>query len=130
MQATLKREMTAVEFEKFVSLEEGKIRGHYHYGGDADVRLQRPPIFSAAVTQWPHIFADRLCCHPLKDPTLFGEMWASIALTQRPPIRLPQEAFFLFQFHRQIDHFCHFRRFFFFKFLLLKHVKRSLKDQK
>ena len=121
--------MTAVEFEKFVSLEEGKIRGHYHYGGDADVRLQRPPIFSAAVTQWPHIFADRLCCHPLKDPTFFGEMWASIALTQRPPIRLPQEAFFCFNFIDKLIIFAIFDDFF-FKFLLLKHVKRSLKDQK
>ena len=25
--------------------------GHSHYRGDADVRLQRPPIFSVAVTQ-------------------------------------------------------------------------------
>ena len=50
---------------------------HSHYGGDADVRLQRPPIFSAAVTQWPHIFADCLCCcHPKIStcPTFFGDM--------------------------------------------------------
>ena len=43
-------------------------------------------------------------------------MGSSIALTQRPSIfciRLPQEATFLFQFYRQIDNFCHFRRFFF-----------------
>ena len=41
--------------------------GHSYYGVDTDVRLQRPPIFSATVTQLPHIFADCLCCH-LKTP--------------------------------------------------------------
>ena len=30
--------------------------GHSHYGSDTDVRLQRPPILSVAVTQRPHIF--------------------------------------------------------------------------
>ena len=48
-----------------------------------------------------------------KDPTFVG---SSIALTQRPPIfyiRLPPGSYVLFKFHQQIDHFCHFRWFFF-----------------
>ena len=82
------------------------------------------------------------CCHPMtpcfcwssllspKDPTFFWwNVDSLIALTQRPRIfciRLPQGSYFLFQFHRHIDHFCHFRCLFFCKFLLLKY---SLKDQ-
>ena len=68
---------------------------HSHYGGDADIRLQRPRMLSpndpivllivSAVTQWPHIFADYLCCHP-KTPYFWWNVSSSIALTQRPPI--------------------------------------------
>ena len=83
------------------------------------------------------------CCHPMtpyvcwlslqmlspNDPlaTVLGEMWAFQSL--KDPlfcIRLAhQEANFLFQFHPQTNHFCHF--FFWLQILLLK---RSLKDQK
>ena len=102
--------------------------GHSHYGGDADVRLQRLPIFSAGVTQWPifllivsavtkrlHIFLVKCGLfdhsHP-KTPILC--------------IRLPQEATFCFNFIDKLIIFAIFNVFF-FKFLLLK---RSLKDQK
>ena len=56
--------------------------GHSHYGGDADVRLQRPPIFSVAATQWPHF------------------CWLSLLSPNEPHIfciRLPQEATFCFK---------------------------------
>ena len=104
--------------------------GHCYYGGDVDVRLQRPPIFSAAVTQWPHIFADCLCCHP-KTPHFLWNVGSLMALTQRPPIfciRLPQEATFCFNFIDKLIIFAIFNNFIFFfcKFLLLK---CSLKDQ-
>ena len=72
--------------------------GHSHYGGDADVRLQRPPIFSAAVPNDPIFLL--IVSAVTQRPHIFGEMWALvIALTQRPPIfciRLPQEATFCF----------------------------------
>ena len=93
-------------------------------GGDADVRLQRPPIFSAAVTQWPHIFAGCFCCHP-KIPHFWWNVGSLIAFTQRPPIfciRLPQEATFCFNFIYKLIIFAIFGC----KFLLLK---RSLKAQ-
>ena len=89
---------------------------HCHCGGDADVRLQRPifsvllspndPIFLlivSAVTQRPHI----LC-------VLFDVLHSAAT-----------GSYCLFQFHRQIDHFCHFRRFF-FKFLLLTPMQPSM----
>ena len=55
--------------------------GHSCYGGDVDVRLQRPPIFSAAVTQWPHIS---------------GEMWALRSVSPKDPL------FFAFGCHRKL----------------------------
>ena len=66
------------------------------------------------------------CCHPMspyicwlsllspKDPTFLVNVDSSITLTQRLPYFLHSTAtgsYFLFQFHRQIDHFCHFWRF-------------------
>ena len=89
--------------------------GHSHYGGDVDVKLQRPTIFSAAVTQWPRIFADCLCCHP-KTPHFWWNVGSSITLIQRTVFlhSAATGSYFLFQFHRQIDNFCHFRQFFFF----------------
>ena len=102
--------------------------GQSHYGGDADVRLQRPPIFSVAVSQWPHIFADCLCYHP-KSPHFLVKCGLFDRSHPKTPYILHLAvtwSYFLFQFHQQIDHFCHFD-IFLKKFLLLK---RSLKDQK
>ena len=66
----------------------------------------------------------------LKDPTFFLVKYGLFDRSHpKTPYFLHSAAtgsYFLFQFHRQIDHFCHFR-WFFSKFLLLKH---SLKDQK
>ena len=55
----------------------------------------RPPIFSAAVTQWPFIFADCLCCHP-KTPHFLCEMWALRSLSPKDPL------FFAFGCHRKL----------------------------
>ena len=101
---------------------------HSHYGGDADVRLQRLPIFSAAVTQWP-IFLLIVSAVTKRPHIFWWNVGSSIALTQRPPIfciRLPQEATFCFNFIDKLIIFAIFDSFF-FKFLLLK---RSLKYQK
>ena len=68
--------------------------GHSHCGGDADVRLQRPPMFSAAVTQWPHIFADCLCCHPKTH--IFWWNVGSSSLSPKDPI------FFAFGCHSKL----------------------------
>ena len=74
---------------------------------------KRPPIFSAAVTQWPHIFADCLCCHPKTQQFL-----VKCELFNRSHLKTPYflhstatGSYFLFQFHWQIDHFCHFWQF-------------------
>ena len=60
------------------------------------------------------------CCHPIttyfcwlsllspKDPTFFGEMHLHLLFLHTPVTG----SYFLFQFHRQIDRFCHFQRFF------------------
>ena len=92
------------------------------------VAIQRPPIRSADVTQWPHIFADCPCCHPKTQHFL-----VKCGLFNRSHPKTPYflhsaatGSCFLFQFHRQIDHVCHFRLFFQIPFFL----KRSLKDQK
>ena len=87
-------------------------------------KAPKTPIFSAA--KWLHIFADCLCCHPKTH--FFCEMWVFRSLSPKDPLFLAFgcHIYFLFQFHRQIDNFCHFSTIF-FKFLLLK---RSLKDQK
>ena len=74
--------------------------GHSHYGGGAEVRLQRLPIFSAAVTQWP-IFLLIVSAVTKRPHIFWWNVGSSIALTQRPPIfciRLPQEATFCFNF--------------------------------
>ena len=87
--------------------------GHSHYGGDADVGLQRAPVFSAAITQCPHIFADCLCCHP-KTPHFLVKCGLFDRSHPKTPYFLHSAAtgsYFLFQFHRQIDHFCNFQRF-------------------
>ena len=46
---TYGKSSTGGEWSQISSVARGG--GHSHYGGDMDVRLQRPPIFSAAVTQ-------------------------------------------------------------------------------
>ena len=75
--------------------------GHSHYGGDTDVRLQRPPIFSATVTQWPHIFAHCPCCHP-KTPHFLVKCGLFDHSHPKTPyffcIWLQQEATFCFNF--------------------------------
>ena len=91
-------------------------------------RAPKTPIFSAAVTQWPHIFADCLCSHS-KTPHFLVKCGFFNRSHPKTPYFLHSAAtgsYFLFQFHWQIDFFCRFRRFF-SKILLLKH---SLKDQK
>ena len=102
--------------------------GHSHYGGDADVRLQRLPIFSAAVTQWP-IFLLIVSAVTKRPHIYWWNVGSSIALTQKTPIFciwLPQEATFWFNFINKLIIFAIFDSFF-FKFLLLK---CSLKYQK
>ena len=74
--------------------------GHSHYGGGADVRLQRLPIFSAAVTQWP-IFLMIVYAVTKRPDIFWWNVGFSITLTQRPPIfciQLPQETTFCFNF--------------------------------
>ena len=55
--------------------------GHSHYGSDADVRLQRPPIFSVAPPNDP-TFADCLCCHPMNPTILHSAATGSYLLFQ------------------------------------------------
>ena len=87
--------------------------GHSHYGGDADVRLQRLPIFSAAVTQWP-IYLLIVSAVTKRSHIFWWNVGSSIALTQRPPIfciRLPQEATFCFNFIDKLIIFAIFKIF-------------------
>ena len=90
--------------------------GHSYCRGDADVRLQWPPIFSAAVTQWPRNFGDCLCCHP-KTPTFFDEMRALRSLLPKDPLFFAlccHRRLLLFQFIDKLIISAIFHDFFFF----------------
>ena len=78
------------------------------------------PIFLlivSAVTQRPHLLLLLLlfCFCFCFFVVVVVVMWALRSLSSKDPLFLHSAAtgsYFLFQFHRQIDHFCHFRRFF------------------
>ena len=73
----------------------------------------KTPIFSAAVTQCPHIFANCLCCHP-KTPHFLVKHGPFNRSHPKTPYFMHLAAtgsYFLFQLHRQVGYFCHFWRF-------------------
>ena len=81
-------------------------------------KTPKTPYFQRCCPQWPHIFAECLCCHP-KTPHFLVKCELFDRSHPKTPYFLHSAvtgSYFLFQFHRQIDHFCHFRRLFLFCF--------------
>ena len=75
----------------------------------------KDPILSALLSPNDSIFL-LIVSAVTQRPHIFGELWALRSLSHKDPYFLHSAAtgsYSLFQLYQQIDHFCHFRLFFF-----------------